>query len=190
MSVTLVTAGDAARHPSHPDHARWVKERTLAMEIEHAQANGGTLRDAENANRAALGRLSARQGSKPAPVARRAEREVTKAKLAEAGVTKRPARVVPVMPMVCRMCGLCIECKRLARLAEIRRRERLGDENMEPFINALRMTAFAHGLRRKLRDEGAIFPFDSPSESVRLRAYNAMVDRVCDRTVPLVGAWR
>jgi hypothetical protein len=94
------------------------------------------------------------------------------------------------MPMACGHCGLCLECKRLARLAEIRRRELLGETAMRPFTNALAMTGIAHGLRRQLRDAGTIFPFDSPSEAVRLRAFNAMVDRVCDRTVGICGEWR
>jgi hypothetical protein len=42
--VKAVTPSAAAASPSHPDHARWVKERTLKQEIEHATLIGGTLR--------------------------------------------------------------------------------------------------------------------------------------------------
>ena len=192
MSVKAATPSPAAASPSHPDHARWVKERTLAQEIEHAKIVGGTLRDAEDANRVSLDRLAVRQ-RKPKPIVvtkRRAETEVTRKELIEAGVTKKAARIIPVQPMACRNCGLCLECKRLARLAEIRRREMLGETAMAPFVNTIRMTALAHGLRRPLRDAGTVFPFDSPSERVRLRAYNAMIDRVCDRTTGIIGEWR
>jgi hypothetical protein len=71
------------------DRARGIKERTLAMEVKHAQAMGGTFRDAETANMRNLERMEARKRL-PKKIAAAvkprgfAHREVTKKDLADA----------------------------------------------------------------------------------------------------------
>ncbi len=194
MSVTPVRVPDAAASPTHPEHARWVKERTLALEVDHAQSAGGTLRDAETANARNLERLANRRKvALPPPRFKAPEpnyRECTHEELRAAKVRKRPAKIVPVRKHMCGgACGLCLDCKRLARVALIR--DRLpGEPRLAPVVNALAVLAIAFGLRRRFRDAGVEFPFDSQREAVRCRAHDSAVSQILDRTTPILGDWR
>lgn len=194
MTVKAITPSDAAASPTHPEHARWVKERTLSIEIEHAQKAGGSLRDAEAANIANLARMAGRaRFAKPARKAAPAKpkyREVSPEELRAAQVRKRPAKIVPVRKHACGgACGLCLDCKRLARVALIR--ERLPHEaRLQPIVNALTVMTIAFGLQRRFRDMGFEFPFDHPRTSVRNHAHDAAVSQIIDRTVSILGAWR
>jgi hypothetical protein len=60
VKIHAVTPTDAASDPLHPDHDRWVKERTLAMEVAHAQRMGLGLRHAETENAYWLQRAEAK----------------------------------------------------------------------------------------------------------------------------------
>ncbi len=54
MKVAATEIPDAASNPTHPDHDRWVKDRTLRMEVEHAKVLGLPLRIAEQENQRLL----------------------------------------------------------------------------------------------------------------------------------------
>lgn len=194
MSVKAVSPSPAASSPSHPDHARWVKERTIAIEVEHAQKMGGTLRDAETANAKHLERLANRKKiALPPPRFKQPtiqRRELTHEELRAAQVRKRPAKIVPVRKHMCGgACGMCLDCKRLQRVALIR--DRLpGEPRLAPIVNALAVMTIAFGLQRRFRDAGVEFNFDDSRAWVRNRAHDAAVSQIIDRTVPILGEWR
>lgn len=193
MTVEASTPTDAAASPSHPDHARWVKERTLALEVQHAQLLGGTLRDAEDANRIALARLASRNlhrkpKSRPTPTKR--PEPATHRELADAKVFHRSPKIRKVRASRCGNCGMCIPCKRQARAIDIIRRHKAGEFRLGKLVNQLAMMTLAFDLRMRFRDFGAEFPFDSVHESVRLRALDAVTERICDRSSGIIGEWR
>ncbi len=194
MTVKLVTPAAGAQSPSHADHARWVKERTLEIEARHANAIGGSIRDAETANANNLIRLDARKREdKPKPVKQAvdvAKRDISHADLKEAGVTKRTASVVKIAPYKCKHCGLCRRCKRELRVSEIMRRNRLGDSSVMAYANALAVMVLAHGLRKLYRDGSVEFRFNELEGMPRNRALVAATELVCERSSATMGAWR
>lgn len=194
MSVRLVTPAATASSPSHPDHARWVKERTLEVEARHANVIGGSIRDAEDANARNLIRLDARKReSKPKLVKQAVDvgsREITHADLKEAGVTKRRAQVVKVAPYRCKHCGMCRRCKRELRVSEIMRRNRIGDSSVMAYANSLAVMVLAHGLRKLYRDGSVEFRFNELDGLQRNRALLAATELICERSSATMGAWR
>ena len=191
MSIKAVTPVAGASSPLHPDHSRWVKEKTLSLEAHHIQIAGGTFRDAETANTRNLERLAARQRlAKPKPAAKvnTAQREVTHADLKAAGVTKKVAKVAKVAAYKCKHCGLCRRCRRELRAATIMRRGKI-EPKIGEFSNALVVLVLAHGMRQMYRDRGLEFPFNTLTGAMRDRAFVAAVERICDRSVLAMGAW-
>jgi hypothetical protein len=194
VSVKLVTPAASAASPSHPDHSRWVKERTLEVEARHAHVIGGSIRDAEDANARNLIRLDARKREdKPKPVKQAVDvgkREITHAQLKEAGVTKRRARVTKIAAYKCKNCGLCRRCKRELRVSEIMRRNRIGDASVSALANSLAVMVLAHGLRKMYRDGSVEFRFNELEGLHRNRALLAATELICERSSATMGAWR
>lgn len=194
MTVRAVTPHDGARHPSHPDHARWVKEQTIKREIEHARSTGGTLRDAEAANARSLERLDNRKRiKKPRAKPKKretAKREVTSADLLAAGVTKKiaPVQAAPASP--CNWCGLCRRCKREARLRVIMTKAREGDPLALSLVWELTAMGFAAQKRTDYRDSlNRELPFSRLRGHDRNRAITLGAEWVCERSTPILGAW-
>lgn len=177
------------------DHNRLLKERTLAIEVAHANATGGTLRDAENANMRALERLEARKRYKK-PSAKAAprkfeHREITKKELAAHNVTRKPAPPKKVIPPPCKFCGTCRWCSRFKRTQEIMRKARLGDANMLALGDELAGLALAAQQRSDYRDAlGVEYPFSRIVGFTANRAVTAGIESVCDRSTRWLGPWR
>lgn len=197
MSIKIVTPSEAAADPKHPEHARWVKERTLAMEANHASAVGLTFRQAEDANLANLIRLEARKQKPKAPrKPKRKGREITPtteehARLKAAGVIKRKARITPALKSMCNWCGLCIRCKREGRLQLIMAKARLGDDKARALVMELVAMGFAAQSRKDYKDAiGRELPFSRLRGHDRNLAVTAGAEWVCDRSVPFMGEWR
>lgn len=181
MKVTAVTAPDAASDPKHPDHDRWVKETTLAMEVRHAQIMGGTFRDAEAENIRLLERAEAlARNAKPAAAKPRADR---KQRIADRGVTARHAapavHISKLSP--CGRCGVCRNCKREKRVYLIiqnRKTDKLcASLADEMFLSALRINA-------------GMGEFRFMGKAERDRAITVKAESVCDRSVKRFGAWQ
>lgn len=198
MSVKLVTPDDAARDPKHPEHARWVKDQTLAREAQHAAAAGLSFRDAETINAANLARLERRKriaAPKRKRKSKRGEqpRNDEHARLAAAGVIKRPAppQLVKPRPSPCNWCGLCVTCKREARLRRIMREAREGDYRARGLVMELVAMAFAAQKRSDYKDSlGRELPFSRLQGRDRARATTAGAEWVCDRSAAFMGDWR
>lgn len=180
MKVTAVTPVDAASDPKHPDHDRWVKETTLAMEVAHAQRVGGTLRDAEAENARLLLRMEAlARNEKPAPAAPRVDRE-RRAK--ERGVTTRHAQPIKVAKAPpCGRCGICIDCKREKRVWLISQKKN-DDRACAALFGSLVVAAHQYHAR--------VGPFAIASKRERDRALVLKVESVCDRSIKRFGAWK
>lgn len=186
MSVKAVTPSAAASSPSHPDHARWVKEQTLKQELAHH----GSFRAAETANIRALERLAKRKlkpkkRKKPAPVP-------TAKQLAESGVTVReaPKRKAPQLPP-CKLCRQCVWCKRAIRVSMIgikSRQEDLRALELQNELTAIMMAALG---RKDYRDAiGRELPFSRIVGKDVDKAVTQGIEWVCDRSVSFMGQWR
>lgn len=179
MKVTAVTPPDAASSPDHPDHDRWVKETTLRMEVEHAQRLGLGLRHAEEENARLLARAEAKAAAAPAPVKRPVSPSDARAKRhADRGITRRAALKAPRPECGC---GLCLLCRRKLRVLAIFQArasapamKSLGDDLFAAFLSASTGIGSYKGLSKR----------DAK------RALSVKIDAICDRSVPLLGAWR
>lgn len=197
MKVALVTPGAAAASPSHPDHARWVKEQTLKREI----LAHGTLRDAETANMRALERLANRKANpKPRKKTKRDAKQaggdegtpVTHEQLKAAGVTKRApkARKLPPMPP-CRLCRTCLWCKRTYRMSQIRRRAVELDTGALGLMQELVAIMLAAQQCKDYRDAlGRELPFSRIVGKDVDKAVTQGIEWVCDRSTSFMGQWR
>jgi hypothetical protein len=166
---------------------RAVKERTLALEVRHAEATGGTFRDAETANIRNLERMAARKrDARPRPLAAK-PKPMLRSELA--GVTRTVAKPKRVTMPRCKFCGLCRRCKRELRVAEILRRHRIGDVAVAPFANSLAIVVLAHNMRRRYRDGSVEFRFDELAGFQLDRALIAAVELVCERSALTMGTW-
>lgn len=186
MKVTAVTPVAAAASPTHPDHARWVKERTLALEV----AQHPTLRAAESANMRALERLANRK-RKPR-VAKKPRKIETPEQLAREGVTVRPAapRKIPQMPP-CKRCRKCLWCKRAIRISMIGVKALQEDVRALALQNELNAIVLAASGKRDYRDAlGRELPFSRLVGPDVDKAVNAGVEWVCDRSASFMGQWR
>jgi hypothetical protein len=191
------TPSPAARAPKHPDHARWVRDRTLKMEADYALATGRTYRDAELANQKSLERLSGKarderptlsRGPRKPPREGVVERH---AKRAEQGVTIRPAPVLVAPVSLCKHCGRCKTCKLEVRVLSIQRKGREGDVVGQALSWELAGAMLAHQARKDFRGgTGVRYEFSQLTPRDRTRAFLAAVASVCDRSVKLLGAWR
>lgn len=186
MKVTAVTPVAAAASPSHPDHARWVKEQTLKQEIAHH----GSLRAAETANIRALERLAnrkqkPRKPKKPAPVP-------TADRLAASGVTVKPvaARKAPPLPP-CKLCRQCTWCRRAIRVSMIGIKSRQEDLRALALQNELLAIMFAAIQRKDYKDAiGRELPFSRITGHAVDMAVTQGIEWVCDRSASFMGQWR
>lgn len=196
MTVKAVTPAPDASNPAHPDHARWVKEKTLEMEVRHAQTVGGTFRDAETQNNAALIRLEnrrarkrlSRQGRKREIAAQRkiAGREITRKELSDAGVTRRPASPILKPPPIA-----AVDRPWAFRIARIMELGRQGDRRAIQLALEVVAIKMAVSAKRDYKDAvGRELPFSRLRGASVHRAVRAGMEWVCERSIPLLGAWR
>lgn len=186
MKITGVTPAPDAASPNHPDHARWVKERTLALEVgQHA-----TFREAETANMRALERLARRKArprkpKKPAPVP-------TSEQLAASGVTVREApKHKPLKMPPCKLCRRCVWCKRAIRVSMIGIKAREQDLVALSLQNELTAIMFAALGRKDYKDAiGRELPFSRIQGADIDKAVTQGIEWVCDRSVSALGQWR
>lgn len=189
MTIEAVTPVDAAASPAHPDHARWVKDRTLAMEAEHAKAIGLSMRDAETANLRNLDRLAARRRL-ARPAATRPRAAAREPIAADPRVTKRVAKPRKMPVLRCGFCGVCKTCKRNLRVGQIMQRRAQQEPLGIQLANALTIMVLAHDLRKVFKDCGAEYPFDRLTGHARNAALVAATERICDRSSVAWGDWR
>jgi len=205
VKVTAVTPSAAAANPSHPDHARWVKEQTLKFEMVHAQTVGMSARAAEVNNTRQLERLANRKQRLPKPKSK-APRDKrlhvddsarlfggTDDQIRELhGVTARPApkRKTPPMPP-CKLCRVCVWCKRAIRVSHIGVRARQQDLRARALQDELNAIMIAAIRCRDYRDAiGRELPFSRITGHDVDRAVTQGIEWVCDRSIPFMGQWR
>lgn len=191
--VKAVTIAADASAPTHPDHDRWVKEQTLATEIEHAARTGGSLRTAEDTNIAALNRLAQRKATprKPAKQTKRktfAHREISKKELQDAGVTKK----VATKPTIAKPPVISPDDQKWAfRVARIMELGRQGDKRAYQLALEVVAIKMAVSARRDYKDaNGRELPFSRLRGASVHRAVRAGMEWVCDRSRTLLGEWR
>lgn len=198
MSVKLVTPAAAASDPKHPDHARWVKERTLGIEADHALAAGLSFRQAEEENARNLERLERRRNApaNPGRAKRKAKAPPRNAEHARiAGVVKRASKPEIVKPRksACNWCGLCLSCKRETRLRQIMGAARLEGAGSAAHALTMELVAvtFASHARRDYKDAlGRELPFSRLRGADAAKARIMGAEWVCDRSESLFGKWR
>lgn len=190
MKVTAVTPVAAASNPSHPDHARWVKEQTLAIEARNAAATGLSFRAAETENTRQLERLAARKQKPKAPKKQRVD--TTAEQLAAAGVTKRVAKPRRLAPMpACKLCRKCVWCKRSLRMSQIARRAKEEDVRARALMDEIMAITFAAMSRKDYRDAlSRELPFSRITGTDVDKAVTQGIEWVCDRSVTFMGQWR
>lgn len=189
MKITAVTPTAAAASPAHPDHARWVKEQTLAREVTHAQSIGLSFRHAETENTRQLERLANR---KRKPKASKAKRIDTPEQLAKEGVTVRaaPKRQPPKMPP-CKLCRKCVWCKRAIRVSMIGIKAKQEDLRALALQNELLAIMMAAAGRNDYRDAiGRELAFSRITGIDVDKAVTQGIEWVCDRSTPFMGEWR
>lgn len=191
MSVRAVTPSVAAAAPSHPDHARWVKDQTLRREIEFAKVNGGSVRAAEILNAQNLERLSNRK-RKPRVKKRPAPPEPTSEQLAVAGVTKKIATARKLPPMSpCNLCRQCLRCKRELRMSQIASKAKQMDSKAVNLAMELSAIVIAAARRKDYKDAiGRELPFSRLVGHDVDRAVTSGCEWVCDRSTSFMGQWR
>jgi hypothetical protein len=186
VSIKAVTPVAAAANPAHPDHARWVKEQTLAREASHH----ATFRAAETANIVALERLANRKQRPKKPKAPR--KDITPEQLAKAGVTKKIATARKLPPKSpCNMCRKCIDCKRQLRMSQIANKAKQNDS--KAFILAMEFSAIILAVtqRKDYKDGlGRELPFSRIAGEDAARAAITGFEWACDRSTSFMGQWR
>lgn len=194
----------AAAAPRHPEHPRWLKERTLAIEVKHAQQTGGSLRDAEAANQRSLERLDARKRERrpvmtPGKVAREKQRQDRRERRREKlQVTVKPvAPIVKPVILACGRCGQCIHCRREMRVAAIMAKGRQGDAAMAWLVNNLVALMFALQKRIdcKIAPSASSLGKEVAFSMMRLAgerntAFVSAAAEICDWSVRSMGPWR
>jgi hypothetical protein len=195
VSIKLVTPGPEAANPKHPDHARWVKDRTMKMEAEHAAKLGLSVRAAEQANTRQLERLAARKRFAKIPKAPPAKPEMTRKSLDASGVTRKvapKAKPRPAASSPCKFCGLCHRCKREKRMWQIMRRANQDDQRALSLKMELTALSLAEQKNIDYRDHlGREIAFSRmTTQHDRNRGVTAGIEWVCDRSVPFMGEWR
>jgi hypothetical protein len=190
VKITAVTPVAAAANPSHPDHARWVKEQTLAIEAQHANKLGLSIRTAEVENSRQLERLANRKRKPAAP--KKPKRIDTPEQLAKQGVTQRVAKPLKRAPLpACKLCGLCLWCKRSRRISEILRHARELDMRAVGLANEVTAITAAALARNDYKDAlGRELPFSRITGHDVDKAVTMGIEWVCDRSVSFMGQWR
>lgn len=191
MKITAVTTDAAARNPSHPDHARWVKEQTLAIEARNQRAIGGSFRAAEIENTRQLERLANRKRKKIPP--KNLPRPIdSPEQLAKEGVTVRaaPKRKAPKLPP-CKLCRVCVWCRRAIRVSMIGVKARQQDMRAVSLQNELTAIMLAALGRKDYKDSLAReLPFSRITGKDVDKAVTQGIEWVCDRSVSFMGQWR
>lgn len=189
MKVSAVTPVDAASDPQHPDHDRWVKETTLAMEVEHARRLGRSVRDAEIENAHWLQRSEeiAREAKAPtAPAKPGLRKRLTREeRLAQSPVTrtvaKGPGRTWK-NTSPCGRCGVCRGCKREKRIYAIALAARRdGDKAYSEALNQLWLHSMAV--------EGRTGPYAGMTKRDANRILVRRMEDLCDSTTLQMGPW-
>ena len=200
MKITAVTPVAAAANPSHPDHARWVKEQTLKLEIKNAQAVGLSLRHAETENARQLERLAQRK-RKPRKPKNKKPRIDDGARLfggtddqilAQHGVTVRQAKPRRLAPMpACKLCRKCVWCKRSLRVSQIARRSKEDDLRARALMDEIMAITFAAMARKDYKDAlGRELPFSRLVGIDVDKAVTQGLEWACDRSASFMGQWR
>lgn len=166
------------------------------MEVHHAEAIGGTLRDAEALNNAALIRLQNRrarkrmskQGAKRKVAASRsiAGREITRKELSDAGVTRKPASPILKPPPIAP-----VDRPWAFRIARIMELGRQGDRRAIQLALEVVAIKMAVSAKRDYKDAvGRELPFSRLRGASVHRAVRVGMEWVCERSIPLLGTWR
>ncbi len=184
--VSAVTAPDAASDPAHPDHDRWVKQYTLAMEIEHAKRIGGSIRQAEAENLRLLTRMEnmargANAAATHAPRKSRKQRALDRAVQIRAAMPARDPGVLWLKSSPCGRCGVCRACMRERRILAISQLTKQRDEWALAVM--WRLSLFL------LKANSGAGEFAGLSKSDINRRVTAEAERVCDESVKRMGAW-
>lgn len=190
MKIVAVTPTDAAADPMHPDHDRWVKERTLAMEVAHAMRMGLSLRHAETENAYWLQRAEAkaREGTVPAaPTSGQKKRKTRAERLAERPVvvkTAKPEKKRTLRDLSpCGRCGLCRACKREKRIYAIAIKAR---KERDPKLMELIKQLWLESLQASNRTG----KFQGMSTRDANRIIARRLEDICDSTIPSMGEWK
>lgn len=187
MKVTAVTPTDAASDPLHPDHDRWVKETTLAVEVAHAQRVGKTFRDAEAENAYWLNRAEAKaREAKPVPAAKPRPRKDREQRAQARGVAVRPGKIGPEPTLrqlsPCGRCGVCRACRRERRIYQLAiSYKQTRDEKIKRTLDGLFF------LSMQARDLTG--PFHGMSRTDAERVLVRKLEDICDSTIPSMGEW-
>lgn len=187
MKVSVVTIPDAASDPAHPDHDRWVKDKTLKMEIDHAQAIGLSARDAEVENLRLLNRAERLANDKPQKLTKKQPPGTNVGSAARK--KKRGVFVREASPLVsgaklspCGRCGTCLRCKREKRVFAMSLKAREGDRRFALILWQLAMYA------QQAQDGTGRFAGVNPRDANRMVI--SKLEEVCDGTIPFMGQWR
>lgn len=185
MKIAAVTPVGAASDPKHPDHARWVKETTLAMEVAHAQRIGGTFRDAEAENARLLLRMEALARHEKPTIAKprrsRQERMLERAVEVRAALPQ-PKTLTWLGSSPCGRCGLCRAClreKRILAIGHLATKER----------DAWAMKSMWNITLLLLRAKSAIGEFRGASKTKAQSLVVAAAEKICNASVKRMGAW-
>ena len=190
MKITPVSVPDAASNPAHPDHDRWVKERTLKMEIEHAKVLGLPLRVAEAENQRLLERSAQIAKDKKQSLSKKKDAPGTSvarshsARKAARGVTVRAAKplISGAKLSPCGRCGTCKRCKAEKRVFAMSLKAKQGDLKFAVVLWQLAMYA------QQAQDGTGKFVGIKPADANRMVIRR--LEEVCDATVPTMGEWR
>lgn len=187
MRIVPVTPGEDASSPAHPDHARWVKETTLAIEVRHAQAIGGTFRDAESENNRLLERMEAlARIEKPKPSKPTGPRKSREQRALDRAVSVKRAlpEVKPSAKMPpCKFCGGCLHCRRLIRMQAIRNKAL---QEKDPWAT----TVMWRTALLLLRANAAAGEFVGKTKAEIDRMVTQSAESICDESVKVMGGWR
>ena len=188
MKITAVTPVADASDPNHPDHARWVKDHTLAMEVAHAKVLGGSFRDAETENNRLLLRMEAlARNEKPKSKLPKQPRKSRRQRMLERAVEVREALPKPegltwLTSSPCGRCGLCRGCKREKRILKI---SHLATKSKEPW--ALQAMWSISLVLFKIK--GGAGEYRGLTKSDAQKRVVAAAEKLCDDSVVHLGAW-
>lgn len=186
MKIDSVSVPAVASDPLHPDHERWVKDRTLKMEVDHAKAVGLPLRVAEAENLRMLERSERiARDAKPAP--KKEPAAITpnmgrRQRVKERGVTVKAAKEISLLKLSpCGRCGTCPNCMRERRVLLIvqKRKE-------DRFLKSLADSLFLF----TINCSAGIGRFGDLTKRDRDRAIAAKAEEVCNLSVPRLGEWK
>lgn len=183
MKVSAVTPSELASDPTHPDHDRWVKERTLKMEIDHAKAVGLPLRVAEAENIRLLERAERIARETPAAPVKSKKNVGSEQRKKDRGVTTKVAKPVPLAVRLspCGRCGTCRRCFREKRILAMSQKARAGDHKFAVVLWNLGMYA------QQAKDGTGPFVGIPPRDANRMVIRK--LEEICDATVPQMGPW-